>query len=753
MKFGRIKEFCAINIRFLNIFVLLLAKIAGAATMDRVFFDQIDHFSRDFVPQEFQVDQDNPYLIRNRQSDSARFRKLTAKEIEILVKNNNSAESWDKVLVTDNFDPDLVRNCEFWGLVRIGDLEKGYLAYHKLRLPVGLYNSTIISCDLGDNVVVRNVRYLSHYIIGRQTILFNLDEMITVDNAKFGNGIVKEGETEEVRIWIELANENGNRAILPFVGILPADAYLWSRNRSDKTFQQKLKELTDKLGDTRRGFYGEVGENCVIKNSRIIKNVNFGSFCYVKGANKLKNLTIQSNAEEPSQIGEGVELVNGIIGYGNRIFYGVKAVRFITGRNVQLKYGARLLNSFLGDNSTISCCEVLNNLIFPFHEQHHNNSFLIASTVQGQANIAAGATIGSNHNSRAPDGEIIAERGFWPGLCSNFKHNSYFGPFALIAKGTYYNELNIRLPFALVSPGNKTNEINIYPGYWFKHNMYALARNSWKFQNRDKRVIKEQHIETDYLAPDTVEAMFSGMEILRKALSQAAKSDFDFKTIIEQQQTLDKELQVELSNFVYHGTAKVIKPAQGLALYFQMIEYYGGLALLEFLKQNTTSSAFSKVLKQQLGPFHRQWKNLGGQLMPEPAVTQLIEAIKTGRLDSWQAIHQYYDQQWEEYPKQKWSHGIHSLLLLYQISIDELTPARIKQILEKVKTTAQWLLNNAFQSRKKDYTNPFRKMTYENDQEMEAVLGKVEDNSFLIDFQKQVNSLQQEIETIQSKLT
>ena len=164
----------------------------------------------------------------------------------------------------------------------------------------------------------------------------------------------------------------------------------------------------------------------MIKNCRIIKDTKIGSDAYIKGANKLKNLTINSDKERKSQIGEGCELVNGIIGYGCRIFYGVKAVRFITASHSQLKYGARLINSYLGNNSTISCCEVLNSLIFPAHEQHHNNSFLCASMLLGQSNIAAGATIGSNHNSRGADGEIIAGRGFWPGLCVSLKHNSRF---------------------------------------------------------------------------------------------------------------------------------------------------------------------------------------------------------------------------------------------------------------------------------------------------------------------------------------
>ena len=140
-------------------------------------------------------------------------------------------------------------------------------------------------------------------------------------------------------------------------------------------------------------------------------------------------MTINSNEVARTQIGEGSELVNGIIGYGCRIFYGIKAVRFIMSDYSQLKYGARLINSFLGANATISCCEVLNSLIYPAHEQHHNNSFLCAALVMGQSNIAAGATLGSNHNSRGADGEVIMGRGFWPGLCVSIKHNSIFPSF------------------------------------------------------------------------------------------------------------------------------------------------------------------------------------------------------------------------------------------------------------------------------------------------------------------------------------
>ena len=213
-------------------------------------------------------------------------------------------------------------------------------------MPVGLYNSTIISCDLGDNVVVDNVNYMSHYIIGNDVMLVNINELATTSISKFGNGILKDGEDESIRIWLEVCNENGGRKIIPFDGMLPGDAFLWSRYRNDEALQNQFKAFTDAKFDSNRGFYGKIGDRTVIKNARIIKDVWIGTDAYIKGANKLKNLTIKSEPDAVSQIGEGCELVNGIVNAGCRIFYGVKAVRFFMASHSQLKYGARLINSY-----------------------------------------------------------------------------------------------------------------------------------------------------------------------------------------------------------------------------------------------------------------------------------------------------------------------------------------------------------------------------------------------------------------------
>ncbi len=485
-----------------------------------------DNMGKNFIPKEYLPTGKDEYYLRNTQisKPDKKWRNLRADEVESLVKNNNTADSWDNILVSDEFDPHLIHGCDFYGLVRIGRLRKVILEHHDLQLPAGMYDSKIISCDIGDDVAIHNVSYIAHYIIGNRCILANIDEMHTTNYAKFGNGIIKEGEPEKLRVKLDIMNETGCRSVYPFDGMITADAYLWAKYRDDSALQKKLAEITQNTFNSSRGYYGIVGDQTVIKNCQILKDVKIGEHCYIKGANKLKNLTINSSKDEPTQIGEGVELINGIIGYGCHIFYGCKAVRFILGRNSNLKYGARLIHSFLGDNSTISCCEVLNNLIFPAHEQHHNNSFLIASVVMGQSNLAAGATIGSNHNSRANDNEVQAGRGFWPGLCVSIKHSSRFVSFTLLSKGDYPTELNIQLPFGLLNNNTSKDQLEIMPAFWWMYNMYALARNSWKFQTRDQRKVKIQNIEFDALAPDTAEEIFAGRRLLEIWTAKASLS-------------------------------------------------------------------------------------------------------------------------------------------------------------------------------------------------------------------------------------
>lgn len=735
--------------------------------MNTIKKNPVHKLGYNFIPEEFIPKGKDEYYLRNQQNvNGIQYRQLTAYEIEVLVRNRNTSDNWNNILVSNAFNPELVQNCKFFGLVRMGKLEPFYMEFKNLRRPVGFYNSTIISCDFGDNVVIDNVTYLSHYIVGNEVIIINVNEAATTDYAKFGNGIVKEGEAEDIRIWLEVCNENGGRKIMPFDGMLPGDAYLWTRFRDNEILQKKFGQFSTDKFDHRRGYYGTIGDRTVIKNCRILKDVNIGTDAYIKGANKIKNVTINSTAEATTQIGEGCELVNGIIDPGCRIFYGVKAVRFFMASNSQLKYGARLINSYLGNNSTISCCEVLNSLIFPSHEQHHNNSFLCAALLNGQTNIAAGATIGSNHNSRGADGEIVAGRGFWPGLCVSLKHNSRFASFAILAKGDYPSELNIPIPFSLISNEVHRNELMVMPGYWFQYNLYALARNSWKYVDRDKRNLKKQNIEFNYLAPDTVNEIVESLTILKRLTGLAyLKKEGDQTNItdekaiavgrelLESSASVVNELDIVSTSFENSGrTTRLIKVLSCYHIFKDLLGYYAVHQLIEHFGEHNLSG-FEQL--QDTLPARQvltKWMNIGGQLIPQPEVDKLLKNIQSNKAKGWSDVHGFYEQQGTSYKQQKLFHAIAAFKESHGINLKKVSESVFINLLRKNITIREWMVDQIRESRSKDYNNPFRKMVYESDEEMNKILGSLEENSFIKQEVQSLSSYRKTIENIIKKL-
>ena len=678
-------------------------------------------------------------------------RHLTAAEIEVLEKNLNHNEdpSWNNFYVDDSengFDPSLIHLSFFSGYIILGKVQNLVLKYNDLRLGCGIRRSKLSNVVTGDLCVIRNVFYLDNYHLGDRVILFNINEMSCTNHAKFGNGIIKEGEPEEHRIWIGVANENEGRKVLPFEDMIPADAYIWSHYRDDEELLKRFVELTEYGTSRELNTYGIVENDAVIKNVSIVKDAKIGQAAYIKGAFKLKNITMLSSEEEPSQIGEGVEMVNGIMGYGSKVFYQAIAVRFVIGRNCQVKYGARVLNSVLGDNSTISCCEVLNNLIYPFHEQHHNSSFLIAATVMGQSNIAAGSTIGSNHNSRSPDGEIFAKRGFWPGLCSDFKHNSRFASFVLVSKGSYQYELDIPYPFSLVAPAcNGSSEISIIPAWWFIYDMFAITRNKNKFLKRDKRVKKVQIIEPDPIAPDTMQEIMTALDRLIRLtagyLKNIGSEYMEGKNTYEEQYQAAKDFLHQNSEAEFtledpvcqkkYG-AVIFKPVQAYKTYRKVVKYFATRTLMEFCESlNQDMLTYDLIQRIRKLPLYTEWENVGGQIIPSEKIRELFENIKNGSIKDWNAVHQFYklcDCAYEQY---KVSYSLYLLEQLYSRPIEEFSVDLYRNITDDVSIVAYDIYNASLKSREKDYTDYYRNMVYHSEAEMNNVIGPLEDNSFL----------------------
>ncbi|HPB04574.1 MAG TPA: DUF4954 family protein, partial [Bacteroidaceae bacterium] len=440
------------------------------------------------------------------------------------------------------------------------------------------------------------------------------------------------------------------------------------------------------------------------------------------------------------------------------------AVRFVLGSHSNLKYGARLMNSFMGDNSTISCCEVLNNLIFPAHEQHHNNSFLVASVIKGQSNMAAGATIGSNHNSRSNDSEIEAGRGFWSGLCTSVKHSSKFACFTMITKADYPAEIINPFPFSMISNDETKGELQVMPAFTWLYNMYAMARNEWKYVNRDTRIFKIQNIEFEAFAPDSIEEVIESRKLLsiwtaKAWLRKEGKSyeNMTDKRLIETGKKLlngkpevVKELEVLGENMEKSKRKVVIlRPYEAYHAYGDMIVFYAVKNIVKFLEENENEN-FESLSALFDGERKRVWFNLGGQIMSIEDVNQLRSDIKDGTLNSWKEIHHRYNEIWKRYFMDKLRHAY--LSLKHMLEIDEFTVDDWTDVLNRAIDVQNYIYEQVYVTRKKDYDNYFRRATFLNEEEMLAAWGKLDEDSFILQQRKATKEFTESIQNIKKRL-
>lgn len=675
------------------------------------------------------------FVFADDQQHSHVFRRLTEQERNLLIANGCQCCDWDKIEVCDPFDARLIERCRFFGQVQIGSLQYQMRQYDGLSLPVGLYDSVIGNSWIGDNCAVHRVLHMQHCRVGRDCLLFNIGAILTASPAHFGTAVCW-GDIEN-QPSIEVVNENGRRRIVPFLSMRVGDAFLFASDRFDECLQKKI------MGLARAEFCGQtdmslICDGAVVCHVKQMRNVRLGALSIVSGADVLDNVTILSSTQQPTFVGSGVQLQDGLVHCGCRIQSGAKARRFVLGENCTLELDARVNHLVLGDNSTIACCEVQHSLIFPSHQQHHNNSFLIAALLGGQSNVAAGATLGSNHNSRANDGELRAGRGFWPALCVSLKYPSRFASYVLVAKGDFPFELDIPLPFSLVSNNVAADRLEILPAYWWLYNLYALARNGYKFAQRDRRKLAQQKVEHNPLAPDTVEEIFAARRLLEQwALSEegvSAEKLANAAAPLTQIKAPRGALERSDRQVV------ILRPTAAYHAYRQMILYFAVKTLLEAVGQPEQRQT-AETLSEQFASARRvRWENIGGQIVAEDDLNQLKNDIRQGVLASWSDIHHRLDQLWQQYPLQKARYAYAALCDLN--GIDILTEPIWQAAVEEFAALTEQVLQKIIASRSKDYDHPFYRKLFDNPDEMRAVLGDLQNDPFIQAEKKRVEELQ-----------
>jgi hypothetical protein len=129
------------------------------------------------------------------------------------------------------------------------------------------------------------------------------------------------------------------------------------------------------------------------------------------------------------------------------------------------------------------------------------------------------------------------------------------------------------------------------------------------------------------------------------------------------------------------------------------------------------------------GRRHKEWINLGGQLVQKVDLDRLRNDIGSGKLNSWKNIHDRYHNLWKKYILDKQKHAYAVLCELNDT--EKISVIQWQKALDKAIQIQEYISEQVFITRKKDYENPFKKTTFRNPEEMNAVLGTIEENNFI----------------------
>jgi len=273
--------------------------------------------------------------------------------------------------------------------------------------------------------------------------------------------------------------------------------------------------------------------------------------------------------------------------------------------------------------------------------------------------------------------------------------------------------------------------------------MYALARNEEKYKTRDQRGDKTQNIEYDFLAPDSINEIFDSIQILKKLTGLAFTKKQNKKLneeqimalgekLLETKDPIVDELEIMADEFENAGRkVQLTKVQQAYLIFKELIIYYGVNELLHFAWNNKITDWEKLYSALPLRARRSNWLNIGGQLFPQPAFNTFKKDIYSGRIKSWDEVHSFYTINSQIYPEQKLQHSFASLLEILQLEPANFGKKAFKELIKQAVATREWMVKGIFDSRAKDYHNPFRNMVYDNRKQMETVIGKLDDNSFI----------------------
>ena len=418
-------------------------------------------------------------------------------------------------------------------------------------LPSGIYKSTIINSEIGDNCCIWDAKCISNYIVKAGSIVYNAGSLVCSGKSSFGNG-------REISVGIE----TGGREVISFAEMTIPIAYAVSTGRNYIELIENYKNFVKKYTTLCSIGVGVIENDCIIRHTPKIEDCYIGKSTIIDGATLVQNSTILGSAEEPVEISHGAYVKNSCIQWGCQVTSMAIVDDSVLTEHSHVERHGKVTQSIIGPNTSIGEGEVTASLVGPFVGFHHQALLIAAIWPEGKGNVGYGANIGSNHTSKAPDQEIWCGEGTFFGLAVNIKFPSDFtkAPYSIIATAVTTLPQRVEFPFSLINNPSTVPEgvpaayNEIAPAWVLSDNIYTVKRNEGKYIKRNKA--KRSVFVFDVFRPDIIDMMIEA----RKRLSEISQRK-DFYTM-KDIPGLGKNYMTEVSR------------VKAIAGYSQYIEYY-----------------------------------------------------------------------------------------------------------------------------------------------------------------------------------
>lgn len=535
-----------------------------------------------------------------------------------------TAESWDLIQVANDFDASRMRNVEMYGNITIGSNSGTMEVSPGFHKPCGVRNATLRDVIIGDNCLIENVRgYISRYRIGNECLISNIHCIVTTEGASYGEGKV-----------ISVLNEVGDGNVMIFDGLSSQLASLMAKYEQDKVFTEAIRKvITEYITERRKKTSsGTINDHARIVNTGSIVNCHIGRDCEISGAQRLQECTLRSYPEAPVKIGAGVILVETVVYNGSTISNNAKLEGCFVGEACKILDGFTAESSLFFANCHMANGESCAAFCGPFSASHHKCSLLIGTELSFY-NAGSNTNFSNHAYKMGPMHWGTLARGTKTASGSYILLPAQIGAFSVCFGKLMHHPDTRKLPFSyLIAYGE---DMYIIPGR--NLTTVGLYRDIRKWPKRDKRVegAKNSIVNFDWLSPFTV----GGIMVAKRTLEAL------------------REVSGDVENYNYRNY--IIKNSslkKGIKYYDIALRLYMGAVLKRHKLE---------VPKSQVGT--GKWSDLSGMLIPVSEETRVVEAIKSGELNTVTDIRDELSRIHENYNEYRWAWSYRLIREYYNI--------------------------------------------------------------------------------------